>query len=61
MINKCLSVDEKMEKRLFVKIQTSSSQEKDKVAPKTTTMKMKRKNTKYTFPKYSYTVITLKK
>ena len=50
-----------MEKRLFVKIQTSSSQEKDKVAPKTTTMKMKRKNTKYTFPKYSYTVISLKK
>ena len=49
-----------MEKRLFVKMQTSS-QEKDKVAPKTTTMKMKRKNTKYTFPKYSYTVITLKK
>ena len=36
-------------------------EEKDKVAPKTTTMKMKRKNTKYTFPKYSYTVITLKK
>jgi hypothetical protein len=36
-------------------------EEKDKVAPKTTTMKMKRKNTNYTFPKYSYTVITLKK
>ena len=36
-------------------------EEKDKVAPKITQMKMKRKNTKYTFPKYSYTVITLKK
>ena len=36
-------------------------EEKDKVAPKITKMKMKRKNTTYTFPKYSYTVITLKK
>lgn len=36
-------------------------EEKDKVAPKITQMKMKRKNTKYIFPKYSYTVITLKK
>ncbi len=36
-------------------------EEKNKVAPKISTMKMKRKNTKYTFPKYSYTVITLKK
>jgi alpha-L-arabinofuranosidase len=36
-------------------------EQKDKVAPKTSTMKMKRKNTKYTFPKYSYTVITLKR
>lgn len=36
-------------------------EEKNKVAPKTSTMKMKRKNTKYTFPKFSYTVITLKK
>ena len=36
-------------------------EEKDKVAPKLGKMKMKRKNTKYTFPKYSYTVITLKK
>lgn len=36
-------------------------EEKDKVAPKTSKMKMKKKDTKYTFPKYSYTVITLKK
>lgn len=36
-------------------------EEKDKVAPKLSKMKMKSKNTKYTFPKYSYTVITLKR
>ena len=36
-------------------------EEKDKVAPKLSKMKMKGKNTKYTFPKFSYTVITLKK
>lgn len=36
-------------------------EEKDKVAPKLSKMKMKRKNTRYTFPKFSYTVITLKK
>lgn len=35
--------------------------EKDKVAPVTATFKMKNKNTVYTFPKYSYTVITLKR
>ena len=36
-------------------------EEKDKVAPKKGTTKMSGKNSKYTFPKYSYTVITLKK
>lgn len=36
-------------------------EEKDKVAPKLSKIKMKRKDTKYTFPKFSYTVITLKR
>lgn len=36
-------------------------EEKDKVAPKKGSTKMSGKNSKYTFPKYSYTVITLKK
>jgi len=34
---------------------------KEAVAPKTGTMTFSRKDTKYTFPKYSYTIITLKK
>lgn len=34
---------------------------KETVAPKTGTTRMKNKNTPYVFPKYSYTVITLKK
>lgn len=34
---------------------------KETVAPKIETVRIKSKNTQYTFPKYSYTVITLKK
>jgi len=34
---------------------------KEAIAPKTGTMTFSRKDTKYTFPKYSYTIITLKK
>lgn len=34
---------------------------KETVAPKIETVRIKSKNTQYTFPKYSYTIITLKK
>ena len=36
-------------------------EDKDNVVPQTSRMKMKKKDTRYTFPKYSYTVITLKR
>ena len=44
-----------------MKLENVIVEEKDKVAPKKGTTKMSGKNSKYTFPKYSYTVITLKK